>query len=138
MVALGVGSAAWRQAGPVAPPPALPEKLVLGVADALLAIPVFVAEEQGFLRDAGLDVTTRHFSAGKLALEALFRGEVEDSVVDLELVVDAPRDAGLNVAVRQVRGPSRQLGQAEPFNLDFAAAPEADAAATLPSAPEGT
>ncbi|MBK8119228.1 MAG: hypothetical protein IPK39_08520 [Sulfuritalea sp.] len=42
-----------------------PEKLVLGVADVLLMMPVLVAEEQGFLRDAGLDVTIRRFLNGQ-------------------------------------------------------------------------
>lgn len=50
---------------------------MLGVANSLLTIPVIVAEEQGFLRDAGLDVTTKRLPSGKAALDALLRGKVE-------------------------------------------------------------
>jgi hypothetical protein len=38
---------------------------------------------------------------------------------------------------RQVNALSRQLGQTEPFNLDFAAAPEAEAATASRAAPGG-
>jgi NitT/TauT family transport system substrate-binding protein len=79
--ALGVGLAAWRENSSPAAPPGPPEKLVIGVAAPLLFMPIVVAEEQGFLRDAGLDVTTKHFPSGKAALEALLRGEVEVATV---------------------------------------------------------
>lgn len=76
-----VGIAFWRLAPEKELTPGPPEKLVLGVAEVLNVMPVLVAEEQGFLRDAGLDVTTRRFPSGNAALDALFRGEVEAATV---------------------------------------------------------
>ncbi|MBK7421780.1 MAG: ABC transporter substrate-binding protein [Propionivibrio sp.] len=81
LLAVLAGLAFWRLVPEKEIAPGPPEKLVLGVAEVLLVIPVLVAEEQGFLRDAGLDVTTRHFPSGKAALDALFRGEVEVATV---------------------------------------------------------
>ena len=61
------------------------EALVLGVAENAGDIPTFIALEKGFFRDEGLDVTTRSWTAGKLALEAMFRHEV-----DVATVADTP------------------------------------------------
>ena len=61
------------------------EALVLGVAENAGDIPTFIALEKGFFRDEGLDVTTKSWSAGKLALEAMLRGEV-----DVATVADTP------------------------------------------------
>ncbi len=67
----------------VAPNP--PEKLVIGLPSIFLTVPVIIAEEKGFLRDAGLDVTYKRFPSGRFALEALFHGEV-----DVATVADTP------------------------------------------------
>ena len=61
------------------------ESLVLGVAENAGDMPTFIALEKGFFRDEGLDITTKSWSAGKLALEAMFRGEV-----DMATVADTP------------------------------------------------
>ncbi len=68
---------AW--AGSVAP--AERERLVLGVAENAGDMPTFMALEKGFYRDEGLDVTTKSWPAGKMALEALLRGEVNVATV---------------------------------------------------------
>ncbi len=71
------GGAAW--AGPGA------ERLILGVAENAGDIPTLIALEKGFYRDEGLDVATKSWPAGKLALEAMLRGEV-----DVATVADTP------------------------------------------------
>lgn len=81
LLAVLVGLALWRPVPDRLIAPGPPEKLVLGVADLTAMMPVLVAEEHGFLRDVGLDVTYRRFPSGKAALEALFRGEVEAATV---------------------------------------------------------
>ncbi|MBS1189360.1 MAG: transporter substrate-binding protein [Rhodocyclaceae bacterium] len=57
------------------------ESLVVGKPDLLHSLPVILAEEQGFFRDEGLDVTFRTFPSGKMALAAMFDGEVEVAAV---------------------------------------------------------
>lgn len=81
LLAVLASLALWRAAAETQLAPGPREKLVLGVAEVLVSMPVFVAEEQGFLRDAGLDVTYQRFPSGKAALEALFRGEVDAATV---------------------------------------------------------
>ncbi len=58
-----------------APPP--PEPLVVAVAANLIGMPFFIAEQQGFFADEGLQVTLQRYPFGKLALEAMLRGEAE-------------------------------------------------------------
>jgi ABC-type nitrate/sulfonate/bicarbonate transport system substrate-binding protein len=57
LLAVFAGLAPWRLAPENAVAPGPPEKLVIGLPEIFLTIPVIIAEEQGFLRDAGLDVT---------------------------------------------------------------------------------
>ena len=66
------------------------EALVLGVAENAGDIPTFIALEKGFFRDEGLDVTTRSWPAGKLALEAMFGNEVDAATVaDTPIVIQS-------------------------------------------------
>ena len=57
------------------------EPLVLGVVNNARTIPVFIALEKGFYRDEGLDLTLKPWPVGKLAFEAMLRGEVEVATV---------------------------------------------------------
>lgn len=57
------------------------ESLSIGLADVIHAMPAIIAEEKGFFRDEGLDVTVRHFPNGKPALEAQLRGELDVATV---------------------------------------------------------
>lgn len=41
----------------------------------LIGMPFFIAEQQGFFADEGLQVTLQRYPFGKLALEAMLRGE---------------------------------------------------------------
>ena len=58
-----------------APPP--PEPLVVAATVNLIGMPFFIAEQQGFFADEGLRVTLQRHPFGKLALEAMLRGEAE-------------------------------------------------------------
>ena len=66
-----------------APPP--PEPLVVAVAANLIGMPFFIAEQQGFFADEGLQVTLQRYPFGKLALEAMLRGEAEARQVPGEI-----------------------------------------------------
>lgn len=70
------GSAIWYHFAYPADPQAL-EPLVLGYSQNMPDIPSLIAEEKGFFREEGLDVRSQKYSVGKLALEALLRGEVD-------------------------------------------------------------
>ena len=59
--------------------------LRLGIAENTGDIPALIALDQGFYRDEGLDVTAKAWPAGKQALEAMFRHEV-----DIATVADTP------------------------------------------------
>jgi len=43
------------------------EKIRLGVSKSFLSVPVYVAKEQGYFSEEGLDVTITEYSSGKLA-----------------------------------------------------------------------
>lgn len=76
--------------GPSKATPLEREPLVLGIAENGGDIPTLIALEQGFYRDEGLDVTTKSWPAGKMALEALLRDEVEvATVADTPLVLQS-------------------------------------------------
>ena len=60
------------------------DPVTIGFA-AILAAPVIIAHEKGYFFDEGLDVTMREYSAGKLALDGMFAGEV-----DLATVAETP------------------------------------------------
>lgn len=53
------------------------EKIKLGVATLESSSLVYIAENQGFFKKHGLDVSIKDYEAGVLAVDALFAGEVE-------------------------------------------------------------
>lgn len=68
-------------------PPTPRELIPITVAPTTLpgSAPIFVAREQGFFREAGLDATVRTYAAGRLALADLLAGKV-----DVAMVADTP------------------------------------------------
>lgn len=77
LLALAVGMVAWWLRSETAAPPPGNEGLKLGVARVLHSMPILVANENGYFRDEGLDVSIQPYPSGKAALDGLFRGEVE-------------------------------------------------------------
>ncbi len=76
LAAAAVGGAIWYIFSlPIAQRPL--ETLVLGYSQGLPDIPALIAEEKGFFRAEGLDIRHQKYAAGKLALDALLRGEVD-------------------------------------------------------------
>jgi ABC-type nitrate/sulfonate/bicarbonate transport system substrate-binding protein len=59
--------------------------LRLGVQDNVICALPFIAAQQGYFRDHGVDVVIRRYPSGKLALNAMFDGEV-----DVAAVADMP------------------------------------------------
>ena len=58
-----------------------PLQLSIGVRAAPESALIAVADEKGYFKEAGLDVTTTLYPAGLLALEAVVRGEVEVATI---------------------------------------------------------
>ena len=58
-------------------PPAARENIVLGVYTGEYSALIWVAENRGYFRDEGLDVTIKEFETGTMAAQAMLRGEVE-------------------------------------------------------------
>ena len=69
--------AALRMKNP-AVPVGKPEVVTVGVEVGILTAPLLVAQEKGYFKEQGLDVQIRPYQAGKLALEAMLRGEPLD------------------------------------------------------------
>jgi NitT/TauT family transport system substrate-binding protein len=67
---------AWLSRAPPAPEP-----LTVAVSNSLIGVPLWVAERQGFFAAEGLTVTLPRRPTGKLALEAMLRGEAEVATV---------------------------------------------------------
>ncbi|MDB5814088.1 MAG: transporter substrate-binding protein [Rhodocyclales bacterium] len=68
------------------------DPLVLGYSEGIPDIPALIAAENGYFRDEGLDVRYRKFAVGKLALEALLRGEVDvATTADTPIVLQSLR-----------------------------------------------
>jgi ABC-type nitrate/sulfonate/bicarbonate transport system substrate-binding protein len=61
------------------------EKLKVGVGKT--AVLVYVAQEQGFFAENGLDVTIDLFNAGKLAMDAMLNGEVDIATASFSVLV---------------------------------------------------
>ncbi len=80
LIAAGIGGYGWfsHQRSPQSPGPV--EKLTLGTDKSLFSSPIWIAEHQGYFRDAGLEVTLKEFPTGKLALQTLLQGEPLDIV----------------------------------------------------------
>lgn len=60
-------------------------KISIGISRSFLSIPIYIAQEQGLFAAAGLDVTIHEYGSGKLATDAMLKGEV-----DLSTVADMP------------------------------------------------
>lgn len=70
--------------------PNLLEKVRLGISESFLSIPVYIAKEQGYFSEQGLDVAVTGYGSGKLATKALFAGEVDISTVaDMPVVFNS-------------------------------------------------
>ena len=66
------------------------EKVRLGVSKSFLSVPVYIAKEQGYFSEEGLDVTITEYSSDKLATKGLFAGEVDISTVaDMPVVFNS-------------------------------------------------
>ena len=66
------------------------EKVKLGFSKSFLSIPVYIAKEQGYFAEEGLDVALTGYSSGKLATKGLFAGEVDISTVaDMPVVFNS-------------------------------------------------
>ncbi len=63
------------------PAPPSPEPLVLAVTQTTFGAPLWVAQRGGFFSAAGLAVTLRPYATGKLAFEAMLRGEAQIATV---------------------------------------------------------
>lgn len=53
------------------------EEVKLGFTHESLEALIIIAEDQGFFSQQGLDITISEYASGKLALEAMFRGEID-------------------------------------------------------------
>jgi NitT/TauT family transport system substrate-binding protein len=75
------------------PPPepvAEKEKISLGISRSFLSIPIYLAKELGFFASEGLDITIHEYGSGKLATDAMLRGEVNISTVaDMPIVFNS-------------------------------------------------
>jgi len=66
------------------------EKVRLGISRSFLSVPVYIAKEQGYFPEEGLDVEVKEYSSGKMATKALFAGEVDISTVaDMPVVLNS-------------------------------------------------
>ncbi len=71
----------------------------LGISKSFLSIPVYIAQEQGYFADAGLDLTIREYPSGKLATQAMLAGDMDISTVaDMPIVVNSFRREDFCVA----------------------------------------
>ncbi len=55
------------------------EKITVAAAEYLIGTPVYIAEEQGFFKKNGLEVTIKGYKSGKAAGDALIAGEADIS-----------------------------------------------------------
>jgi len=63
------------------------EKATLGVESSLLPAAVWVAENKGYFREQGLDLTIKEFDSGRLSLLAMLEG---DEGIDISTVAPTP------------------------------------------------
>jgi NitT/TauT family transport system substrate-binding protein len=65
-------------------------KITIGTSPIVMSMPVVIAQQKGFISDAGLDATIRYYPTGKKALEGMFAGEVDiASVTDTPIVLNS-------------------------------------------------
>jgi len=82
LIALGVITVAVTIAGcrgGVEKPPAPVEKITVAAAEYLTGALIYVAEDQGYFEENGLDVTIKGYASGKACADALINGEVDIS-----------------------------------------------------------
>jgi len=97
VVAMGALAALIAIAWLIRAPPA-PEPLSIAVATNFIGVPLWVADRQGFFAAEGLAVTLQRLPSGKLALEAMLRGEAEvATVAETPLVFAALAEKPLRV-----------------------------------------
>ena len=66
------------------------EKVRLGISRSFLSVPAYIAKNQGYFTEEGLDVEVKEYSSGKKATKALFAGEVDISTVaDMPVVLNS-------------------------------------------------
>ncbi len=66
------------------------EKVTLGISKSFLSIPVYIAQEQGYFANEGLDITIQEYPSGKLATQGMLAGEMDISTVaDLPIVYNS-------------------------------------------------
>jgi ABC-type nitrate/sulfonate/bicarbonate transport system substrate-binding protein len=57
------------------------ETVTIGIAAQLLSAPLIIAQEKGYFADEGLNVSVKIYPFGKIAMEAMFAGEVNLATV---------------------------------------------------------
>lgn len=78
---------------------------IIGATDLPASASVFVAQDQGYFEDEGLHVQVKVFDAGRLALDALMRGEVDVATcaqTPLARDVDAGKDPVIIATIAEV------------------------------------
>ncbi len=80
LIAVGISGYVWFSHNRAPQSPGSVEKITLGTDRSLFSSPIWIAEHQGYFRDAGLKVTIKELPTGKLALQALLQGEPLDIV----------------------------------------------------------
>jgi ABC-type nitrate/sulfonate/bicarbonate transport system substrate-binding protein len=80
VMAVGIGGYAWVSGHRALQPLGPVEHLTLGTSDRLMTSAVWIAEQQGYFRQEGLEVAIQEFQVGRLALQALLHGAPLDIV----------------------------------------------------------
>lgn len=57
------------------------KKVTIGIARSIFSSAAYIAKEQGFFKEQGLNVTLKEYDSGKKAFQAMFAGEVDISTV---------------------------------------------------------
>ena len=66
------------------------EKVSIGISKAFLSIPVYIAKEQGYFPEEGLELTLKEYASGKKAIQAMFKGETNISTAaDIPVVFNS-------------------------------------------------
>ena len=62
-------------------PAGTPLKVTIGVGSGLLLTPIWIAENQGYFQEEGLDLTIKEFATGKASFQAMSEGTVDISTL---------------------------------------------------------